>query len=624
MITSTNFSRVLNCLLLATLLVSVIMPAGVLAAVEPDAVVQPKDSSANTALQFNGTNQYLGFGVAHHPSSSDFNATWDATNKKFGTSALGFDGATNYVSFGPAPILGLHQFTLELWFRRTGPGLTANTDGITVVPLITKGRTEADNSNLDTNYFLGICGSVLCADFEDTETGANHPVSGVTNLSLDTWYHAAVTYDGTAWALYLDGSLETSETEGATPRFDSLQHAGLATAMNSSGIRSGYFAGQIDEARIWSYARTQTEIQATKDSEVTSASRLIARFGLNENSGTSVTDTSNDGLGVTSFTLEAWAYWTGEGITTTTGTSGLVNPIPLITKGRDEGEASTQDMNYFLGIDKLTGKLVADFEESAGSPSPGLNHPAYGSADVTINTWHHVAVTYDGHYWSFYLDGVLDNTQLVSSPSAIFPRSDSIQRAAIGSAVNSGGIQSGYFKGFVDEVRVWNIARTATEIFDNKYVQIDTQVTGLVGRWGFEEGTGEFVSDSGPYNVNGRGNPAYNPPTRAEGVFVPAGNPASPTNLQVCPFAYNSVCLTWLDNATNENNFQVQRSTDGGTSWNPLASVTANTVLYNDTTGSPSTPYCYRVRGSIYMVFRITRTPHAPPHLRAGRLRAYC
>ena len=46
----------------------------------------------------------------------------------------------------------------------------------------------------------------------------------------------------------------------------------------------------IDEARVWDHARTIGEIQADKNNELTSGTGLVARWGLNEGSGTSVGD----------------------------------------------------------------------------------------------------------------------------------------------------------------------------------------------------------------------------------------------------------------------------------------------------------------------------------------------
>jgi len=64
---------------------------------------------------------------------------------------LQFDGSNDYVTFGPAigtgtGGLGADNFTLECWFMRTGSGTQTNTGtgGIFAIPLITKGRGEAD------------------------------------------------------------------------------------------------------------------------------------------------------------------------------------------------------------------------------------------------------------------------------------------------------------------------------------------------------------------------------------------------------------------------------------------------------------------------------------------------
>ena len=43
-------------------------------------------------------------------------------------------------------------------------------------------------------------------------------------------------------------------------------------------------------------------------------------------------------LSAPSFTLELWFRRTGAGVGTSTGTGGIANAIPLITKGRAEAE----------------------------------------------------------------------------------------------------------------------------------------------------------------------------------------------------------------------------------------------------------------------------------------------
>src|SRR5207248_9644187 len=64
---------------------------------------------------------------------------------------LRFDGVNDYVTFGTALSLGAPKFTLEVWFMREGPGVatTSGSGGLsTAVPLVTKGRAEAEGSNL--------------------------------------------------------------------------------------------------------------------------------------------------------------------------------------------------------------------------------------------------------------------------------------------------------------------------------------------------------------------------------------------------------------------------------------------------------------------------------------------
>src|SRR5262245_50665111 len=72
--------------------------------------------------------------------------------------SMQLDGTNDYVTFGQAPSLGASVFTVEVRFKRTGTGITANTGtgGLDAVPLLTKGRGEADGDTRDANYFLGI------------------------------------------------------------------------------------------------------------------------------------------------------------------------------------------------------------------------------------------------------------------------------------------------------------------------------------------------------------------------------------------------------------------------------------------------------------------------------------
>ena len=102
---------------------------------------------------------------------------------------------------------------------------STGTGGVDAIPLVTKGRAEAENSNVDMNYFLGIRASdgVIVADFEEGVSaggtpGLNHPIAGTTVIQNDVWYHAAATYDGNILRVYVNGVLENSLTVGRPAR----------------------------------------------------------------------------------------------------------------------------------------------------------------------------------------------------------------------------------------------------------------------------------------------------------------------------------------------------------------------------------------------------------------------
>ena len=113
-----------------------------------------------------------------------------------------------------------------------------------------------------------------------------------------------------------------------------------------------------------------------------------------------------------------------------------------------------------------------------------------------LNTWYHLAGVFDGSSLKIYLNGMLQDTVAVSgtiSPST-------------GVVINLGEnptFTGRYFHGDIDEVRIWNVARTAAEIQQNMMQTISGSEPGLAGYWTMNEGSGTITHDITPNGNNG-------------------------------------------------------------------------------------------------------------------------
>jgi len=198
-------------------------------------------------------------------------------------------------------------------------------------------------------------------------------------------------------------------------------------------------------------------------------------------------------LKLQSFTIEMWIKPEATGTVSAngSGTGGVLNAIPLLSKGTAENEAAAIDVNYYLGIRSTDMKLGADFEDNVSS----TNHPAFSNTAIQMCKWQHIAVTYDqpNGQWKIYINGALDNT--VNLGTGFIPQNLSDVNLSFGSSVNSTNTNAGYFNGKMDEIRIWNVVRTSTEINNNKNLEI-TSAPGLVARYGLNEGVNNIANNS--------------------------------------------------------------------------------------------------------------------------------
>ena len=130
-----------------------------------------------------------------------------------------------------------------------------------------------------------------------------------------------------------------------------------------------------------------------------------------------------------------------------------------------------------------------------------------GSAALTVMTgitneeWHHVAAVYRGDGATRYLDLYVNGAHTASTTTTGSPLSSyDGNMLRIGMTRHSSGQ---YSHCIMDEIRIWECARTEMEIQENMGQEISGSEEGLIGYWRFNEGQGTVVHDSSPRQNHG-------------------------------------------------------------------------------------------------------------------------
>lgn len=112
-----------------------------------------------------------------------------------------------------------------------------------------------------------------------------------------------------------------------------------------------------------------------------------------------------------------------------------------------------------------------------------------GNQPVALNQWQHLAVTYDGETARLYIDGQLDAERVLgdailpSGPDALLVIGDDYPGS------------SEYIGGSFDEIRVWNVVRTESEIQAFRFSPLVGDEPGLVAYYNFDECGSQVVLD---------------------------------------------------------------------------------------------------------------------------------
>ena len=180
------------------------------------------------------------------------------------------------------------------------------------------------------------------------------------------------------------------------------------------------------------------------------------------------------------FTIEMWVNPTntintspnpnGTGITGTSGQRYVIYP--------QHGNATSANGDAGAGISVGTNGILV-FEHDGGYL------PCMAKYVGTITGWNHIAVVYNNRVPTIYLNGVAVTTGVASpSRTAVFP----------GGLIGGGGY--GHFRGDIDDVRIWNVARSAGDIAANYNNELSSPFINLVRYYPFNTGSGNVAFDA--------------------------------------------------------------------------------------------------------------------------------
>lgn len=231
---------------------------------------------------------------------------------------------------------------------------------------------------------------------------------------------------------------------------------------------------------------------------------------------------------------------------------------------------------------------------------------------VPLNTWTHVAAVRNGNNYVIYINGTQSGTQTTGANTINnLSGSDASERLRIGSR---GGVSTGCgtnnFIGNIDDVRVWNVARTAAEVQATYTTELDPLVnTNLAAYYNFNQGIGNGTNTglSTLMDVKGgnNGNLYSFGLTGTTSNWVVQNTTLTILPLQWISFTaqqqHRNVLLKWVTAAeVNVADFVVERMTRGD-QWQQIAEISAvgsngntNDYSYLDLSPEAGTNY-YRI-----------------------------
>jgi YD repeat-containing protein len=383
---------------------------------------------------------------------------------------------------------GTGDFTVEAWIRTTAAGTILSRKG-----------TDPGQGNGGWLMVLQPDGGVKLAT--DSGFGYYQVISQARPIVDGEWHHVAGVRSGGTLAVYVDGVAVPVTASGNTPTPTNVTNGLRLLAGTADQEQEPYrpFTGDLAELRVWNVARSAAQIQAWMAQRLPlPQSGLVGYWTFDDRSLADLSATGNAlaaqgqvdftplppftyaarlassaylaaasngayNFGTGDFTLEAWIR------TTAAGTI-------LSRKGVGGGQGN----GGWLLVLQPTGAIKLSTDNGFGY------YEAVSQARPILDgQWHHVAGVRSGGTFTIYVDGVA--VPGTAGGSAVPPTNVSNSLRLLAGTTDQQQEPYRPFTGDLDELRVWNVARSATQIQTWMALRLSLPQSGLVGYWSFEQ-----------------------------------------------------------------------------------------------------------------------------------------
>ena len=420
-------------------------------------------------------------------------------------SGLEFDGKDDYIEVPDSQSLRLGAYTAEVWFK---PRATPQQDWSGLFGK--RGRNYA--------VFFHKQGFVHHRFHTPANTNDGAPDTPRGVVVWGQWSHVAITNDGKTARTFVNGvKLAEGPVRGGNLLIDNEK---VSFGRNADGTNDQLFAGELAEVRLWSRVRSPEELTGNMRRRLDGQEAgLVSLWRLSDVAGKTLPDVCkrnpgrvemqtpaepaklrHDGLVLDGrsdfafipqsdrfktgqYTIEAWVrpdkdptgswqcIWGG---------SGKAPKLYVSNNGIVSHRCTV--------LVKTTSPGKSDM------PQPNVLNTAVGA--LRFGEWNHLAVTNDGKTCTVFVNGVVTAQDRLPGELVSEPASINVGRSGEARA-------QAFFRGSIDDLRYWSVARTSEQISDDMSLPLTGKEVGLVAYYDMDHTAGTQLVDLGSNKLHG-------------------------------------------------------------------------------------------------------------------------